>query len=264
MYNFEYFKPTSIAEAASLYAAHEGSKLLAGGQSYLPALKMRLDQPSALIDLGRIEELKGIREEAGGLTFGAMTRHSEVKDSELVRRVIPALSGMCEIIGDPQVRHLGTIGGSISNNDPSADYPAALVALKATIRTNIREIPAEDFFLGMFETALEPGEITTAVHFPKPEAAQYMKFRHPASRYAMAGVFVAKVEGTVRVTVVGAGYCVFRATAMEEALTRDFSPKALDAVTVDTSNLNSDIHGSAEYRANLVKVMAKRAVEKLV
>lgn len=263
MYDFEYHRPSSLSEAASLLAAHEDAKLMAGGQTYIPTLKQRLARPSAVVDLSGIAELRGIKEEAGGVAIGAMTRHGEVETSDAVKRVVPALAEMAHMIGDPAVRGMGTIGGSISNADPAADYPAAVVALGATVRTNKREIPGERFFTGMFETALEPDEIVTAVHFPRCDKARYEKFRHPASRYAMAGVFVARTAGGVRVAVTGAGAHVFRATAMEQALAGDFSPRALDAVTIDPANLNSDIHGSAEYRANLVKVMAKRAVEAL-
>ncbi len=261
MYDFEYHRPASVAEAASLLASTEDAKLLAGGQTYIPTLKQRLAKPSAVIDLSGIGELKGIKEEAGGVTIGAMTTHGEVAHSEAVKRVIPGLAELAGMIGDPAVRNTGTIGGSVSNNDPAADYPGAIVALGATIRTNKREIPGESFFLGMFETALEPDEIVTAVHFPKPEKAKYMKFRHPASRYAMAGAFVAKTSGGIRVAITGAGPCVFRSTDMEQALSQNFSASALDGITVDPSGLNSDIHGSSEYRAHLVMVLAKRAVE---
>jgi aerobic carbon-monoxide dehydrogenase medium subunit len=263
MYNFEYHRPSSLSEAASLLASHEDAKLMAGGQTYIPTLKQRLAKPTAVIDLSGIAELKGIKEEAGGVTIGAMTRHAEVASSDVVKRVAPVVAEMAQIIGDPAVRNMGTIGGSISNNDPAADYPGAVVALGATVRTNKREIPGEQFFTGMFETALEPDEIVTAVHFPRTDKAKYMKFRHPASRYAMAGVVVARTAQGVRAAVTGAGAYVFRATQIEQALSQNFSPGALDAVEIDPTNLNSDIHGSAEYRANLVKVMAKRAVEAL-
>lgn len=261
MYNFAYHKPASLAEAASLLAGHEDAKLIAGGHTYIPTLKQRLAQPSDLIDLGAIAELKGIKEEAGGVTVGAMTRHADVAESEVVRRLIPGLAQLAHLIGDPQVRNRGTLGGSIGNNDPAADYPGAVVALGATVRTNKREIAGEDFFTGMFETALERDEIVTAVHFPRPERSAYAKFRNPASRYAVAGVMVAKTGGGVRVAVTGAGPTVFRWTEAESALASSFSPAALDGLTVDASGLNSDIHASPEYRANLVKVMAKRAVE---
>jgi carbon-monoxide dehydrogenase medium subunit len=264
MYDFEYHRPSSVSEAASLLAGNEDAKLLAGGQTYIPTLKQRLARPSAVIDLSGIAELKGIKEEAGGVTIGAMTRHADVANSEIVKRVIPSLAELAEMIGDPAVRNIGTLGGSISNNDPAADYPGVILGLNATVRTDRREIPGDSFFLGMFETALEPDEIVTAVHFPRPEKARYMKFRHPASRYAMAGAFVARIGGGIRVAITGAGPCVFRSTEMEQALSQNFSSSVLDGITIDPSNLNSDIHGSSEYRAHLVKVMAKRAVEALV
>ncbi len=260
MYNFNYHRPRTLAEAAQLLAANEDAKLLAGGQTFIPTLKQRLAQPSDLVDLSGIGELGGIREEDGGLTIGAMTPHAEVAGSELVRRVIPALADLAESIGDPQVRNRGTLGGSISNNDPAADYPAGLVGLGATVRTSKREIAAEDFFTGMFETALEEDEIVTSVHFPRPEKAAYAKFPNPASRYAVVGVFVAKTAGGVRVAVTGAGPCVFRATDLENALSADFAPAAVDGVAIDAEGLNADIHASADYRAHLIKVMAKRAV----
>ncbi|HEV7369028.1 xanthine dehydrogenase family protein subunit M [Arenibaculum sp.] len=260
MYGFDYHRPGSVADAAALLAKTEDAKLLAGGQTLIPTLKQRLAQPSDLVDLGRIPELKGIREEAGGLTIGAMTTHAEVASSPVVAGVIPALAQLAGLIGDRQVRSRGTLGGSICNNDPAADYPAGLVGLGATVRTSRREIAAEDFFTGMFETALEPDEIVVAVHFPKPDRAGYAKFRNPASRYAMVGVFVAQRGAEVRVAVTGAGPSVFRAGAMEDALAKGFDPAALDGATVDADGLNGDIHASAEYRAHLVGVMAKRAV----
>jgi carbon-monoxide dehydrogenase medium subunit len=261
MYNFTYHRPSSVAEAASLLGANEDAKLVAGGQTYIPTLKQRLAQPAELIDLGGIAELKGIKEEAGGVTIGAMTRHADVAGSPVVQRLIPGLAALAEGIGDPQVRNLGTIGGSISNNDPAADYPSALVALGATIRTNKREIAADDFFTGMFETALDRDEIVTAVHFPKPEKAGYAKFPNPASRYAMVGVFVARTGGSVRVAVTGAAPCVYRWAEAEQALASSMAPGALDGLSVSPSDLNGDIHASAEYRAHLIKVMARRALE---
>lgn len=261
MYDFTYHRPKSLSEAVSLLAGSEDAKLMAGGQTYIPTLKQRLAQPTDLIDLGSIAELKGIKEEAGGVTIGAMTRHADVVRSPVVKQQIPALAALVELIGDPAVRHRGTLGGSISNNDPAADYPGAVVGLAATVRTNKREIAADDFFTGMFETALERDEIVTAVHFPRPEKAAYMKFPNPASRYAVVGVFVARTGGAVRVAVTGAGPTVFRWREAETALGSNFAPGAIDGLTVAAGNLNSDIHASAEYRANLVKVMAKRAVE---
>ncbi len=261
MYAFTYHRPKTLADAAALLGRFDDAKLLGGGQTLLPTLKQRLARPSDLIDLGQIPELQGIREEAGGLTVGAFTRHAAVAHSDTVQRVIPALASLAEGIGDRQVRNMGTLGGSICNADPSADYPSAVVALKATVRTDRREIAGDDFFTGMFETALEPGEIVTAVHFQKPDKAAYAKFRNPASRYAIVGVFVAVFGNEVRVAVTGAGPSVFRADDMEAALAQDFRADALNGVSVPADGLNADIHASAEYRAHLVRVMAKRAVE---
>ena len=261
MYAFTYHRPKTLADAAALLGQFEDPKLLGGGQTLLPTLKQRLARPSDLIDLGQIPELQGICEEAGGLTVGAFTRHAAVAHSDTVQRVIPALASLAEGIGDRQVRNMGTLGGSICNADPSADYPSAVVALKATVRTDRREIAGDDFFTGMFETALEPGEIVTAVHFQKPDKAAYAKFRNPASRYAIVGVFVAVFGNEVRVAVTGAGPSVFRADDMEAALAQDFRADALNGVSVPADGLNADIHASAEYRAHLVRVMAKRAVE---
>jgi carbon-monoxide dehydrogenase medium subunit len=258
MHNFSYQRPTSLTDAAKLLSGE--AKLLAGGMTLLPTLKQRLAQPSALVDLAAVAELKGIKAEGGGLTIGAMTTHAEVAHSADVKRTIPALAVLAEGIGDPQVRNRGTIGGSISNNDPAADYPAGLLGLGATIVTNKRKIAADDFFKGLFETALGDGEIVTAVSFPKPEKAGYSKFPNPASRYAMVGVMVAKTAGGVRVAVTGAGPGVFRVPEMEKALAANFSPDAVKSIKVPATNLNSDMHGSAEYRAHLVSVMAARAV----
>ena len=260
MYSFNYHRPSSVADALALLAGHEDAKILAGGMTYLPTLKQRLAQPSDLIDLGAIAELKGIKEEAGGVTIGAMTRHADVANSAVVKRVIPSLAALAELIGDPQVRNRGTIGGSISNNDPAADYPGALLALGATVRTNKREIPADAFFTGMFETALERDEIVTAIHLPKPDKAAYVKFPNPASRYSMVGVFVARTGGGVRVAVTGAGPTAFRWVDAENALAASYSPAAIDSLSVDAGDLNADLHASADYRAHLMKVIAKRAV----
>jgi len=260
MYEFAYKKPASLAEAAQLLGGDEDAKVMAGGQTFIPTLKQRLAQPTAVIDLGGIGELAGIREEAGGVTIGAMTTHADVAESDVVKRVIPSLAAVAEGIGDPQVRNRGTLGGSIANNDPAADYPGALLALGATIRTTKREIAADDFITGMFETALEDDEIIKEVHFKAPDAASYQKFPNPASRYAIAGVYVARHGGEVRVAVTGAGPNAFRWTEAESALAGNFSADALANLTVDAGNLNADIHASADYRAHLVKVMAKRAV----
>jgi len=261
MYEFTYHRPKTLADAAAMLGQSEDAKILGGGQTLLPTLKQRLARPTELIDLSQIPELKGIREEGGGLTIGAFTRHGEVAHSDVVRRVIPALADLAEGIGDRQVRNMGTLGGSICNADPSADYPAAVVGLKATVKTDRREIAGDDFFTGMFETALEPGEIVTSVRFQKPDKAAYAKFRNPASRYAIVGVLVARFGDEVRVAVTGAGPSVFRATDMEAALAQDFRAEALNGVSVRADSLNADIHASADYRAHLVTVMAKRAVE---
>jgi len=259
-YAFNYRRATSLADAEAALKASPDAKLLAGGQTLIAAMKMRLAQPSDLIDISGLKELSFIRATANEVTIGAGAKHFEVAESADVRRAIPALAKLAESIGDPAVRHMGTLGGSFANNDPAADYPAAALALSATIRTQRRTIGADDFFTGMFSTALEDGEIITDVTFRVPERAGYAKFPNPASRYAMAGVFVAKTTSGVRVAVTGAAPCVFRAPEMEAALSGDFSPDALADIDVDAGDLNSDIHGSAEYRAALVTTMAKRAV----
>lgn len=261
MYAFEYHKATSVADAIAQLGAASDGKFLAGGMTLLPTMKQRLASPSDVIDLNGISDLSGITEEAGGVTIGALAKHAAVAASDVVKRVIPALAALAAVIGDAQVRNRGTIGGSLANNDPAADYPAAVLGLGATIRTNKREIAADDFFQGLFTTALEDGELITAVHFPKPERAGYEKFRNPASRYATVGVFVAKTGAGVRVAVTGAGSGgVFRSSDMESALSSSFSADALAGITVPASELNGDIHASSEYRAHLVVVMAKRAV----
>ncbi len=260
MQTFNYTRPASVADAAKALAAASDGKLVAGGQTLLPTMKQRLAAPSDLIDLGGIAELKGIKMDGNNLVIGAMTTHAEVAKSAAVKGAIPALAALADLIGDPQVRNRGTIGGSISNNDPAADYPAGLVGLGATVITNKRKIAADDFFKGLFETALEAGEIVTAVSFPKPDKAAYAKFPQPASRFALVGVFVSKAGGNVRVAVTGAGSKVFRQAEMEKALSANFSADAIKSVKVSASGLNSDIHGSADYRAHLVGVMARRAV----
>jgi aerobic carbon-monoxide dehydrogenase medium subunit len=259
MYEFDYTSPTSLADAA-IRLGDEDAKLVAGGMTLIPTLKLRLAKPSQLIDLGAIPGLTGITEEGDGVVIGAMTRHADVNRSAVVKAGIPALAALAGMIGDPAVRNRGTIGGSISNNDPAADYPAAIVALNATVRTNKREIAADSFFTGMFETALDPGEIVTAVRFPKVAQANYQKFKNPASRYAIVGVFVARTPAGVRVAVTGAGPCVFRIPAMEAALAGSFTADAIKDIAIPDTDLNSDIHASAEYRAHLVNVMARRAV----
>ena len=260
MYEFEYHRPTSLDDAAGRLS-DEDAKLVAGGMTLIPTLKQRLAKPSQLIDLGALPQLKGIREEGDAVVIGAMTRHADVNRSDVVRRAVPALAAMAGMIGDPAVRNRGTIGGSIANNDPAADYPGAIVALNATVRTNKREIAADDFFTAMFETALEPSEIVTAVRFPTVAQANYQKFRNPASRYAIVGVFVAKTPAGVRLAVTGAGPVVFRIPEMEAALAKSFTPDAIKDIHIPDDGLNSDIHASAEYRAHLVTVMARRAVQ---
>jgi carbon-monoxide dehydrogenase medium subunit len=260
MYEFTYHKPTSLEEVGNLLGANEEAKLVAGGMTLIPTLKLRLAKPSDLVDLAAIPSLRGITDAGDAIVIGAMTRHAEVNRSLVVKQGIPGLATMAGMIGDPAVRNRGTIGGSISNNDPAADYPAALVGLAATVQTTKRQIGAEEFFTGMFETALQPGEMVTAVRFPKPQAACYQKFRNPASRYAIVGVFVARTGSGVRVAVTGAGPCVFRVPEMEAALARSFTPDAIKDITIPDTGLNSDIHASAEYRAHLVGVMARRAV----
>jgi aerobic carbon-monoxide dehydrogenase medium subunit len=260
MYAFEYHRPQTLSGAIADLAKPD-SKALAGGMTLLPTMKQRLASPSALIDLKNVPELAGIAREGDHLLIGAMSRHADVARSVIVRAAIPALAKLAGGIGDPHVRNMGTIGGSLANNDPSADYPAAALALGATIVTNKRRIPAQDFFTGLFETALEAGELITQASFPIPQKAAYMKFANPASRYALVGVFVAKTAGGVRVAVTGAGANgVFRAEALEAALAANFSPAALDGVSVPASGLNSDLHADADYRAHLIGVMAKRAI----
>jgi carbon-monoxide dehydrogenase medium subunit len=260
MYNFEYSKATSVDAAADALKKDDEAKLVAGGMTLIPTLKQRLAQPTALIDLGGVDALKGITVSGDTVTIGAMTTHDAVANSADVAKAIPALAQLANLIGDPAVRNRGTIGGSISNNDPAADYPAALVGLGATVKTTSREIAADDFFVDLFETALEDGEIVTAVSFPVPEKAGYMKFPNPASRYAIVGVFVAKTKDGARVAVTGAGPCAYRVPEMEAALASNWSPDAVADIKVSDDGLNSDIHASAEYRAHLVTVMAKRAV----
>lgn len=261
MHNFEYHKPGSLDEAAKLLSENEEAALVAGGMTLLPTMKQRLAAPSALIDLSGIADLKGVREEGGAIIIGAMTPHGDVAADQTVRSRIPALAELADHIGDPQVRNRGTLGGSIANNDPAADYPAGVVGLGATIRTNRREIPADDFFVSLFETALDEGEIVTQVAFPVPEKAAYAKFHNPASRYALVGVFVAKGPQGVRVAVTGAGPCVFRVPEMEAALSSDWSASAIEDIKVPDDELNTDLHASAPYRAHLVGVMARRAVQ---
>ncbi|HZD26834.1 MAG TPA: xanthine dehydrogenase family protein subunit M, partial [Alphaproteobacteria bacterium] len=255
MYDFTYHRPSSLADVTKLLGSAEDAALLAGGQTLIPTLKQRLAQPSDLVDLSGVSELKGISAGGDAVTVGASTCHAEVAGSADVKGKIPALAALAGGIGDPQVRNKGTLGGSIANSDPAADYPAAVVGLGATVTTDKRSIAADNFFTGMFETALEEGEIIKSVSFPVPEKAGYAKFPNPASRYAMVGVFAAKTANGVRVAVTGAGPSVFRVKAMEDALSANWSPDAVAGVKVPADGLNSDIHGSAEYRAHLITVM---------
>jgi carbon-monoxide dehydrogenase medium subunit len=264
MSDISYHRPASLAEAARLAAADPEARILAGGQSVLPSMRLGLLAPSSLIDLGGIAELAGIRSDGRSLTIGAMTTHAAVAASKEVQTVLPALARLAQGIGDAQVRNRGTLGGSIANSDPAADYPAAVLALNATIRTSVRSIPADRFFTGLFATALDPGELVGAIDFPLPAKAGYAKFPQPASRFALVGVFVARIGNSVRVAVTGAGPCAFRATALEEALARSFTPEACDGVRVGSDSLSSDIHGSAEYRAHLIPVLARRAVQQIL
>ena len=257
---FRYVRPKTVQEAEKAFGVTANARYLAGGQTLIPTMKQRLAAPATLIDIARIPGLAFMRRDGGALVIGAATAHADVADSSAVKAAIPALAALAGLIGDPAVRHKGTLGGSIANNDPAADYPAALVALGATIVTARRNVPADDFFTGMFATALQDGELVTSVSFPIPTRAGYAKFPNPASRYAMAGVFVAQSEGGVRVAVTGAAPCVFRQRDMERALTDHFTPQSIARVSVLPDGLNSDLHGSAEYRAHLVRVMAQRAV----
>jgi len=260
MYAIDVQQPKTL-DAAAAALKSSGGRPLAGGQSLIAAMKLRLSQPGTLVDLAAIPDLKGVRKDGNRLVIGAMTRHADVAASDVVKGPLPALAKVAEGIGDRQVRNMGTLGGSLANNDPAADWPAAVLGCGATVRTNARAIAADDFFKGMFETALAPDEIITAVEFPLPARAAYAKFPNPASRFALVGVFVAQAgNGDVRVAVTGAASSVFRATAIEAALRKSFTPDAAKGTRVDASGLNNDLHGSAEYRAHLVSVMAARAV----
>ncbi len=260
MYEFTYARPTSLADAAKALAADAEAKALAGGMTFIPVLKQRLNKPTQVLDLSGLG-LAGIKASAGKITIGAMTTHHAVETSKEIGKSLPGLAKMASWIGDIQVRNRGTMGGSIANNDPAACYPAAVLALGATIRTDKRAIAADDFFQGMFTTALEPGEIITAIEFPIAEKSNYEKFRNPASRYAIVGVFVAKGPAGVRVAITGAGQNgVFRHKEMEAALAKTWSADAVAGIKTPADGLNSDIHASAEYRAHLIGVMAKRAV----
>ncbi|MCX7311099.1 MAG: xanthine dehydrogenase family protein subunit M [Hyphomicrobiales bacterium] len=261
MYEFKYQRPGTVRQAANILAKDEDAKILAGGHSLLPTMKLRLAKPSQIIDLGRVEGLNTIELKGRSVVIGAMARHVDVANSPVVKEAFPALADLAGVIGDPAVRHRGTIGGSLANNDPNADYPAAVLGLGATIITNKRRIAADDYFKGMFDTALEPGEIIIKVQFPIAKKAAYEKFKHPASGFALVGVFVSKRGSDIRVAVTGAGSNgVFRVTSFEEALKKRFSPKSIEGMTIPADGMNADIHGSAEYRAHLVGVMARRAL----
>jgi aerobic carbon-monoxide dehydrogenase medium subunit len=262
MHETTYHRPSSVDEAATLFAKGKEAKYLAGGHTLIPVMKQRLASPSDVIDLGKLKDLIGIEASGDTLTIKAATTHSDVATSGAAQKAIPALAHLASVIGDPAVRHRGTIGGSIANNDPAADYPAAVLALGATVKTNKRSISADDFFKGLFSTALADGEIITAVSFPVPAKAGYSKFPHPASRFALTGVFVVKTKaGDVRVAATGASQNgVMRLPAIEAALKANWSAAALDGIKIPASGLMSDMHGSSDYRANLIKVMAQRAV----
>jgi aerobic carbon-monoxide dehydrogenase medium subunit len=261
MHQFEYHRPSSLKDALALGTQKSEGKFLAGGQSLVQAMKLRLASPTDLIDLGTIGDLKALSADSNSVTIGAMVRHADVAGSSAVQKAIPALAQLAGMIGDRQVRHMGTIGGSLANSDPAADYPAVVLGLGATITTNKRKIDGDKFFKGLFETALEPGELITQVTFPAPKRAAYMKFKNPASRFALVGVFVADFGGNVRVGVTGAGPYAFRQTEMEKALAQKFAPESVANIKVKPDGLNNDLHASPEYRAHLITVMAKRAVE---
>jgi aerobic carbon-monoxide dehydrogenase medium subunit len=261
MYEFKFHRPTTVRQAAGLLARQEEAKLLAGGHTLIPTMKLRLAGPKHIVDMSQIEGLSGIEMKGRSLVVGALTPHVEVATSPIVKENIPALAELASVIGDPAVRHRGTIGGSIANNDPNADYPAAVLGLGATVITNKRRIASDDFFKGLFETALEQDEIIVRVQFPKVNKAAYVKFPNPASRFALVGVFVSKRGSDIRVAVTGAGANgVFRVASFEEALKKRFGAKSLDGMTIPADGMSSDIHGSAEYRAHLVGVLARRAV----
>ena len=261
MYPFNYSRPKSIKEAVESFQSFEDAQWLAGGMTLLPSLKLRLASPGALVDLNFIDDLRGISASAAAISIGALTRHADVHNSQDIKRAIPALSLLAGGIGDSQVRNRGTIGGSISNNDPAADYPAAILGLNATLKTNSRDIAADDFFTGMFETALEEGELVKEIVVPIPDTAGYVKFPHPASGYALSAVMVARFGKTVRVAVTGTASCVFRLPKLEDALAQNFVADAADAIELDIEDINSDLAASAEYRLSLTRVMARRAIE---
>ncbi|MEO7241902.1 MAG: xanthine dehydrogenase family protein subunit M [Variovorax sp.] len=260
MYGVEYRRASSVAEALQLLESNPDAKLLAGGQSLIAAMKLRLSAPSMLVDLGALKELGAIAVSDTSVTLGAMVRHAQVAESSEICTAIPALSSLAKGVGDHMVRNMGTIGGSVANNDPAADYPSALLALDALVKTTKRAIAAEDFFLGMYETALEPGEIIVSIRLRNPARARYMKFKNPASRFAMVGVFIADFGDESRVAVTGAASSVFRVAEMEAALSRNFDAASLDGISISPNDLASDLHSQADYRAHLIEVLARRAV----
>jgi carbon-monoxide dehydrogenase medium subunit len=264
MYQFNYHKPTNVAEAVNLFRSADDPMYLSGGMTLIPTMKQRLAAPTDLIDLSEITEMSGIDVNAERVRVGAFTRHNDVADSAEIAATLPVLAQLAGLIGDNQVRNRGTIGGSVANSDPAADYPAAVVGLGATVYTQERAISGDDFFLNLFETALQPGEIITHIDFPIPSRAAYQKFPNPASRYAVVGVLIADFAGQIRVGVTGAGPCAFRASGIEEVLNQNLTAAAIDSVEVPDAGFNSDLHASAEYRAHLVKVMARRALTDLL
>ena len=265
MYNFIYEKANTLEDVEKILDENEESKILAGGQTLIPTMKQRLASPSTLVDISGIDELKFITDNSASITVGATTTHNEVLSSDIIKNKIPSLADLAEGIGDPHVRNMGTIGGSISNNDPTADYPTACLSLKAKIKTNKRDISAEDFFVGLFETALEENEIVVSIEFCIPKKASYMKFPNPASRYAMAGVYVSVFDDSINVAVTGASENgVFKWTEMEEALSSEFTLEKAKSVKLSSEGVMSDIHADSAYRANLVNIMAIRAIENLI
>ncbi|MEO8838682.1 MAG: xanthine dehydrogenase family protein subunit M [Herbaspirillum sp.] len=262
MYAFTLERPTTTADAAKL--ATSGAKVLAGGQTLLASMKLRLSDPGQLVDLANIKELAGIKREGNAFVIGAMTRHADVASNAELKAALPVLADLASHIGDRQVRRMGTLGGSVANNDPAADYPAAVLGLNATIHTTQRKITADEFFQGMFTTALQDGELITAISFPIPKRAAYLKFKQPASRFALIGVMVAETDSGVRVAVTGAGNGVFRHTGLEQALAKNFTPASAAAVKIDAADISADIHASAAYRANLISVQTQRAVASLI
>jgi len=264
MYQFNYHKPTNVTEAVDLFKASDDPMYLSGGMTLIPTMKQRLAAPTDVIDLSAVGEISGVSVDASKVSVGAFTRHNDVANSAEVIQALPVLAQLAGLIGDNQVRNRGTIGGSVANSDPAADYPAAVVGLGATVVTQERAIPGDEFFQNLFETALQPGEIITRIEFPRPTRAAYRKFPNPASRYAVVGVLIADFDGTIRVGVTGAGPCAFRASGIEEVLNASLDPAAIDTLEVPDAGFNNDLHASAEYRAHLVKVMAKRALSDLL